>query len=247
MNRLFFQAVMGLALVMKPDDGGEGGGGGAPADKGGGAGSGGDKGGGNADLAKLAESLAASNKELMARLEKLEKAGGAHSKSDDLSDKARKERQAALSDKDRQGRLQDAMKFNLTSEAWLKDFTSIVPETVPAIFAAAAKENYPSDVEKAAAIKVGIIQEYFGQQANLDLLTASQKNSIEAFKKLTNDLKQDRAQAIWDQILEPTLENVRRTRRAELVSKGLGDPSDAESAHVKKMREHSRKAYLGVK
>lgn len=257
MNRLFFQAVMGLAFLLDKNSGGDGtggggdgtggGGGNGTGQKAGGAGSGDDQGGGTADLAKQIEAMAAMNKQLLERLTKLE--GGHKPPEDkgDLSESARLAREKADAEKAHTTKLQDAMRFTMGAAQWQKDFAPFVPETVAAIFAAAEKENYGTEIEKANAIKAGVIQEFFSQQANLDLLTTAQKNSLESFKKLTKDLKAERANEVWEMVLEPTLEGMKRTRRAELVSKGLGDPSDKENAYVTKMREHSRKHYLGVK
>lgn len=254
MNKLFFQAVMGLAIVMKPDDGGDGKGGGGSSGgdgKGGGAGSGGDAGGGTADLAKLVSSLTESNKQLLERIGKLEAGSGKggsnppESKDDgDLATAARKAREEREKSASSQREIEAAIAFNMGSKNFLTENASLLPRGIEGIFAAAEKEVYETAKDKADAIKVGVMIEYFGQQANYDLLTQSQKNSLDEFKKLTKDLKQDRAQAIWETVFEPTIENAKRVLRAKQLTNGTRSPDTQEAQHTKKMFEHSTKAYL---
>jgi hypothetical protein len=202
------------------------------------------------DTAKELEALKTTNASLLARLEKLE---GKSQKDDDdvddddLRDKAKKQREADDKQKGASRALENALKFSLNAENWIKSNQSLLPKTVPDIFKTADKENFESAVEKDSAIKAGIIQEFFTVQANLDLLTPGLKTVLDDYLKLTKTGKQEKALQIYDQVFEPALEMLRRVKKAEALQKGYGSSSDNEDAYKQKMINLSRKHYLGEK
>lgn len=214
-------------------------------------------GGGGAPAAPTLESLAKDNTELrsmnaklLERFEKLEKAGTAAAptpKTDDadLAAKAAKERETLEAKANRDKALTSAVKFTMNAPAWLKTNESLLPKSIAGIFAQAEKENYTDEIEKDCAIKVGIISEFFAEQANLDLLTDSQKSTIEDFRKLIKTVKQERAQQVYDSIFEPTFEALKRVKKAELISKGHGGGSDSTKAYKEKLIKGSAKHHLG--
>lgn len=165
----------------------------------------------------------------------------------DLADKARKEREAQDENNKKSKKLENALKFTLGASEWLKTNAALLPKTVEGIFSQAEKENYGSAIEKDSAIKVGIIAEFFTQQANVDLLTSNQKAALEEFNKLTKNIKQERAQDFYDSIFEPTFEMLKRIKKAEQIGKGLANQTDAESAYKDKLIKGSVKKYLGEK
>ena len=233
-NRLF-------KILRAPDDGnGAGGGQGGGDDK-----------SKSADAGKELSELKASNAALLARLDALEKKGaGSDDKSKDdksLADKVEADRKAKEKQTTDHQKLERALKFTLTSNDWVKTNATLLPKNIEGIFAQAEKENYSTAMEKADAIKVGIVSEFFSIQSNLDLLTETQKISLEDFKKLTKTDKQDRVQSIYDTVFEPTFEMLKRVKKAEQISKGLGDSNDSETAYKEKMKAISRKHYLGEK
>jgi len=186
---------------------------------------------------------------LEARLAALEGKGknSNDGKDDDLAEKARKEREASDKAGQNQKQLESALSFSLKSKDWLKDNAPLLPKTIPGIFEAASKENYSNAIEKDNAIKCGIVSEFFAVQENVDLLTASQRSALEDFNKLTKNVKQERAQLIYDTLFEPTFEMLKRVKKAEQLRKGVVEPSDAEAAYKAKMIGISRKHYLGEK
>ena len=190
---------------------------------------------------------------LMARIDQLEKAAkppakpGDEGDAGDLAGKAAAARKAAESSGNQSKQIETALKFELQAKDWLKTNESLLPKTISGIFEAANKQVFGSAIEKTDAIKVGIVSEFFALQENLDLLTESQKMTLEDFKKLTNTDKQQRVAGIYDSVFEPTFEMIKRVKRAEQVQKGLGNPSNSEQAHKLKMQAVSRKQYLGEK
>lgn len=165
----------------------------------------------------------------------------------DLADKARKEREAKEREQSNQANLEKALKFNLGGVEFMKANASLLPKSVESIFQAAEKENYGSAIEKAAAIKVGIISEFFALEENMRDLTGPQKLKVEEFKKLTKTDKQERAGQIWDEIFEPAFEAMKKVKRAQQMAAGQKDQSDNEKALADRMMKQSRKHYLGVK
>lgn len=163
----------------------------------------------------------------------------------DLAEAARKKREAEEAEKKKSSTLKSALEFVIKAPEWLKTNAPLLPKTVEGLFTAADKENYGSDIEKANAIKAGIVQEFFALQSNLDLLTESQKIVVEDFKKLTHADKRERVADVYATIFEPTFEQLKRLEKAKQVRNGEHSPSNAEAAYNQKMIEISRKHYLG--
>lgn len=191
------------------------------------------------ELAELKEMLAAKEKEL----ESFKKPKDDPS----LAEKAEKERKEKEAKDNESKVLESALKFNLSAKDWIKNNASLLPKNIEGIFTQAEKENYGSAIQKSNAIKVGVVTEFFAQASNLDLLTDHQKQTLEDFKKLTKDVKEERVQSIYDGIFEPTLEALRKIKKAEALQKGLGNPSDAEDAYKQRMIKLSKQYHLGEK
>lgn len=228
-------------ILRDKDKGGEGGGG-----------AGGGNGGNPPDYAKEFEAMKTANAALLAKVEALEKASkaGKPNPEDDqgLADKAQKEKEAADKAAADSKKLEAALKFDLGSKEWLKTNQSLLPKNAEGIFTAAEKEKYNSAIEKANAIKTGLIQSFFEIQSNVELLTPGLKTALEDWQKLTNTKKQETAEQIYQTVFEPAFEMLIRVKKAEkLGQSGTANPSDAEAAYKKKLMEGSKKHYLGDK
>jgi hypothetical protein len=199
----------------------------------------------NDDLAALKQQ----NADLMKRLEALEKGGNPPAPPEDpsLADKARREREENEKRSKYEKGLEGAINFNVASKDFLKSNASLLPKTIEGLFLQAEKENYGNSIEKANAIKVGIVSEFFAVQANHDLLTASQKIQLDEFVKLTKNGKQDRVESIYSMIFEPTLETLRKIEKAKQIHQNGNDQSDAEKQLADRMMKLSKKHYLGEK
>jgi len=220
--------LYGLALRMKPAGDGDGGGGGDD---------------GKPDAAALAKE----NADLKARLADLEKKTKEKPDPDqDLNEKARLQREQDAKRNTDSSALEAAVEFNLSGKNFLKEHESILPPEVADIFAQAeAEKNWGSHVAKASAIKDGIIKEFFKIQSNLDLLTATQKNSVENYLRLTKTGREEKAQSVFENILEPTLAAMKREKKAAEVNRQKsGGGTDADRAYREKMVSGSRKHYL---
>lgn len=234
-NRMLLQ---GMLLKMDGDPGATGGG----DDKG----DKGDKGTkGDEGLRAELDAIKAQNKELSESIAKLlgKKPEGDE---DDLATKAAKERQQKEIESAKAKDLEKAMRFDIGVKAWHKDHIKMLPKTIEGIIVQADKENYGSTFEKTNAIKAGIVTEFFAVQENLDLLTDAQKIELEDFKKLTKNEKQDRVGKIYDNIFEPTFDQLKRLEKAKQVSKGFDDGSTVQDAYKQKMVEISKKRYLKI-
>lgn len=216
------------ATTQDPGDGKTGGaGGGAPAP----------------DLQKqLADALAE-----IQRLKAGQSQPPAKDEDRDLADRARAQRAKDDSDAARTRRIESAIKFDLQAENFVKQHEALLPKEVGDIFRQANQERFDGPIEKDAAIKAGLLQSFFAVQANVDLLTTGQKARLDDYLKLTKTGKQDRAQEMFEMVFEPAFEMLKRTKRAEALSKGHGVNTDTEAAYKKRLVESSRRHYLGEK
>lgn len=222
----------GFRLLMSPE--GEGGAGGTGQE------------GNKPDLAKEFETLKASHAELIKKFEALS-APNPDDKDKSLLDKARDKR--AEDDKKNVDTkaLENALRFSMGADQFLKTNASLLPKDISDIFQAAEKEKYDSAIEKDAAIKAGIIQSFFSLQANVDLLTPGLKSGLDDYLKLTKAGKHEKSQLVYDSIFEPAFEMLKRTKKAEELNKGYGHGGDDETVYKNKLMEQSTKHYLGVR
>lgn len=169
----------------------------------------------------------------------------------DLNDKVESERKDKASKAAEQANLEAALRFNLTSDKFIKDNKAILPKDIEAIFAAAEKEKYDSVVEKANVTKSAVIKSFFSLQANLDLLTASNKGIVEDYFKLSSKGREEKADEVYRSVFEPALETLRLVKRAEEVGKGKGNgeanEDDAEKIYREKLIAGSKKHFFGEK
>jgi hypothetical protein len=193
------------------------------------------------DLAKELEALKAKNAEYEAKIKELSK------EDPSLLDKARQQRKDDNQKGDDMKSLENALKFSLKSEEFLKTNASLLPKDVEDVFKAAEKENYGNAIEKVSAIKAGIIQSFFSVQANTDLLTPGLKTSLDDYLKLTKNGKQEKASQVYDQVFEPAFEMLKRVKKAEVLNKGYGDDSDFDVAYKNKMMKLSKEVHLREK
>lgn len=141
--------------------------------------------------------------------------------------------------------LESALKFNLTAKDFVKQNEALLPKDAALLLEEAEKQNYDTQIEKSNAVKVSMMQAFFNVQENLDLLTGAQKNQIAEFQKLTKNGKQEKARFIFENIFEPTLENLKRIKKAEELAKGPSrSASDVEERYKKRLIEASNKRLL---
>jgi hypothetical protein len=146
--------------------------------------------------------------------------------------------------------IETAIGFNYGLDTFIKDNKDLLPEEISDAVAQSAKETYDSAAQKAAAVKKAIIGAYFKQQANVDMLTASQRASLDDYNKLTNTGKEEQAPTIFANLFEPCLEMQRRIRKAEELARGRNgsvQSSSSEAAYRDRLIKGSRKKYLGEK
>jgi hypothetical protein len=168
----------------------------------------------------------------------------------DLKQKAEKARLLAEKTKGETKRIESAVSFNHALGEFVKTNKSMLPKDVEGIVEQANKETYNSQIERANAIKSGLIQSFFAYKENVELLTASQKEQLEDFLKLAKNNKEERAEFLYDNVFDPAFQTLKRVRKAtELAMANNGrKPGDSiADAHVQRMIKISRKAYLGEK
>lgn len=140
----------------------------------------------------------------------------------ELIDKAKKQREADDKKLSESKALESALRFSLKSEEYLKINGPLLPKDVADIFKQAESEKYSDPIQKDRALKSGIVQSFFKVQENYDLLTPGLKTNLDEYLKLTKDGKEEKAQQIYDNIFEPAFELLKRTKKAEALSKGHG-------------------------
>lgn len=168
----------------------------------------------------------------------------------DLLDKVRAKNESDEKEKSKLKGIESAVRFNLSIGDFVKANSDVLPSDVEKVIKEAEKENYDSAVERARALKVPIIKAFFDVQANLELLTPTQKTQLADYQKLTKAGREERADYIYENLLEPALGTMKKLKKAEEVGRarsGLAPGGKAEEDYRNRLVEGSRKFYLGDK
>ena len=144
--------------------------------------------------------------------------------------------------------VEKAVEFNYSLQNYLKDNEDIFPSDILNIVKQAEKEKFDSASEKANTIKSSFIQSFYSIQANLDLLTPSQKQAVEDFLKLSVKGRADKAADLYENVFEPSIALIKRVKKADELAKakytGGGINSKADNDYLEKLKTGSQKAYL---
>ena len=199
------------------------------------------------DPAKELEAERQKNADLLKRLEALEKATPKPDPAkpeDDLAAKAQKDREEKEKQAAATGKLEKAIRFTTGMADFVKTNATLLPKSLESILAQAEKEKYENAMDKAAAVQVALVSEFFAVQSNLDLLTDSQKNALAEFTALTKNVKQERVQQVYDMVFEPAFSTLKAVKKAQQVRDGEIDPANEKAAYAKKIAEASKAKFL---
>ncbi len=168
----------------------------------------------------------------------------------DLQAKAKKDKEETEKANVSAKRVENALKFNLSVNEFVKTNKDILTADIEGILKAAEKENYDTAFNKANAVKVGIIGTFFAVQANMDLLTAAQKSQLEDFQKLTKNGKEEKAEHVFENIFEPAIELLKKVKKAEELGKaknGFSSGSSVENDYKQRLINQAKKGHLKEK
>lgn len=138
----------------------------------------------------------------------------------EILDKIKDDKNKIESEVEAAKKLEAAIMFSVKKDSWLKQNKTLLPDLIDDLFVQIEKENFNSPIEKDQTIKANIIQAFFGVQENLDLLTDSQKKVVDSYLKSTKLEKESKSGLIYEQVFEPTLEMLRKIKKASELNKG---------------------------
>jgi hypothetical protein len=171
-------------------------------------------------------------------------------KDDDLQAKAQKDKEESDKANANAKKVENALKFNLSVNDFVKNNKDILTADIEGILKAAEKENYDTAFNKANAVKVGMIGTFFSVQANMDLLTVAQKSQLEDFQKLTKNGKEEKAEHVFENIFEPAIEMLKKVKKAEELGKaknGFSTGSSVENDYKQRLINQAKKGHLKEK
>lgn len=207
----------------------------------------------NDRAAKLEADLAAAKKPPEEKKPDGKEGDGKEGKGDEgetLREKVAREKQEEENRKTDHKKIESALKFNMGIAEYAKSNEDILPSEVKEILKAADKERYDSESEKASELKANIIDSFFAVQQNLDELTPSQRARVDEYLKLSKNGRKGKSGDIYEDILEPTVDKLKRLRKAEEVGKsrlGFGSSSKTEDAYRDRLIQSSQQTHLGKK
>lgn len=205
-----------------------------------------------APTAEQYAALREENEKIKAKMEEFEKRFGPKDPPEkpDLITQQQKEKETAEEKAKETKTLTEAIKFNMAIDDFVKTNEKLLPPEIADIVKLSNKEKYDSEQAKSNALKASIIQSFFKVQANIDVLTNSQRSTIDYYLTLTKNGKEEKAAEIYENILEPRLHVMREIKKAQEVSlanKGYGQPTAEHDSYKARLLKASRETHLGIK
>lgn len=250
----FIYGMMGFK--MDQANGGQGGGSGGGGGQGGGQGGQGGQGGGGGESPemKAMRERAEAAERRAAELEKKNNpaGGGGNNNSDpDLREKAEKERRENEEKQRDVKAVESAVKFNMGLKEFSEKNKDLLPKEVADILRLSDRESYGSEVARANALKAAIMQSYFLVEANLADLTASQKESVAEFLKLSKTGRESKAAELYNAVFEPALEMHKKLHKAQEIVRAkngyAGSGSSAMDTYKQKLLEAAKRGIINRK
>lgn len=169
---------------------------------------------------------------------------------DDLGDKVKRRLNEKNKKEANEKETERAIAFNVSKKTFLEENKSVLPKDITDIFEAADKETYGNALAKANDIKASIVKAFFSVEANFELITPSQKETVNEYLKLTKEARAEKADSLYQNIFEPALLHLKRQKKAEELLKSKdGEPigTKSEIQYQERIMKESRKHYLGEK
>lgn len=165
-----------------------------------------------------------------------------------LADKVEADRLAKEKLTESSAAIERNVAFNFGVKRFVEDHKAFLPENVVAIIDLAEKEKYDSVGQKAAELRVEIMEAFFKVQSNVDTLTGAQKRNLADFQKLTKDGKRQESEKVYESVFEPALEMVKRVKKAEelnLAARGYATTAAGPlGAYKQKLLEAAKRVII---
>lgn len=222
-------------FFMAPEGDGAGGAGGADSD----AGKGKEAGESISELTSLVKSLSEEIKSLKA---KPKPEGDPTIQA--IDDNKKKEAQNRVT----QEKIAAAAKFNVRFDTFLKEYSGVLPADANEIPKFATPENYPNELDLAAAYKSALMQSFFKEEENLKYLSDSQLAKWKAFQSLGTAGRLEDAPNVYDIVFEPAVNHARSIRQAQIKSReGSTRTTGSTDSEIifKKVHEKQMRSLMG--
>lgn len=138
---------------------------------------------------------------------------------DPTLDAIERDKKAREKDRETQGKIVSATKFNVGFDIFLKEYAGVLPPDATEIAKVASSDKYESEVDRSLAIKAALIQSFFKEEENVKLLSDSQKAKWKAYQALGTVGRQEEAATMYEVVFEPAINQARAIRQAQISSK----------------------------
>lgn len=133
------------------------------------------------------------------------------------------------SNQESRAEMEQAIKFNLAADDYIKQNKEILPEEAQKIIEVVNAKKFSSEAEKAQEIKKTLIQSFIQFEENIKNLPGSIKAQVDLFNQLTEREKSRRAGDFWG-IVEVGIECKKLARKAEILQNNGGYSSEGNNA-----------------
>lgn len=189
------------------------------------------KGGSGGNPAPNNDDVSAQVAALKAELEALKKTANPKDPQPSDVEKVRKELQEKADREAAIGRMQNAIRFNLSSEKYIEDNKDYLGPLAGGLYKEINSKAFTDEERKASAVKKGVLEYFFSLQENIDAAPAEVKDRIMHFKALADDEKEKQAPAFWDTLTltvnqKKMTAQIAAAKRANSGNKSFEEPDD---------------------
>lgn len=194
-------------------------------------------GGGGGEPAPKNDEVSAQIAALKAELDALKKGKSEPAPSD--VDKVRKDLQEKAAREAAIGRMQEAIRFNLSSDKFMEENKEHLGPLAPGLYKEISSKAFTDEEKKAAAVKKGMLEYFFSLQENIDAAPEELKGRIMTFKALADDEKEKQAVNYWD-TLTLTVSQKKLTARIEAAKRANGSGKTFEEQDDERKKYNDR-------
>lgn len=113
-------------------------------------------------------------------------------------EKVRREAQEKAEREAARARMENAIRFNLSSAKFIEDNKTFLGELAPNLYKNISEKPFSDEEKKESAVKKGLMEYFFGFQENVDAVPDELKGRVMHFKALADDEKEKQAGRYWD-------------------------------------------------
>ena len=144
--------------------------------------------------------------------------------------------------------VEDATRFELTFPTLKENYKNYLPKETDNIMSIVDSQKFNNTSEKVREKRVNLMDAFFAEQKNIDVLNDTMKNKVNKYQALTQDAKRSESNKYWE-VFEIALDNLKTADKVRQAQKANGttmSDEDEVATYSKKIFDKGFATYLGA-